>query len=164
MADFFPRDVVHWADEHLHPLRAFSLRTLEMAGITGVLLRLFRVMVLGTSSLFALIAGVIAASVFLCGMLTWNVSNYPLRHWPVRVLAFATIEIAAELGMSTLLIGISQERIGSRLATWSDWWPLAGNTLYERVFLLGLYAMALALAVKLVRRSADKRTTPSLRT
>ena len=49
MAGFFPRDVVHWADEHLHPLRAFSLRTIELAGLTGVIVRVFRALVLGAT-------------------------------------------------------------------------------------------------------------------
>ena len=164
MAGFFPRDVVQWTDEHLHPLRAFSLRTLEIAGITGVIVRLVRVFVLGASGLAALILGVIAVAIFLCAMLTWHLGNFPLRQWPVRVTTFALVEVAAELGMSTLLIVFQYERIGSRIATWADWWPLAGNTIYERIFLLGLYALALALVVKLVRRTAERRGAQTLRT
>jgi hypothetical protein len=164
MAGFFPRDVVHWADEHLHPLRAFSLRTIELAGLTGVLLRLFRAVVLGTSGLFVLVTGVVAGVIFLCGMLTWHLGNYPLRHWPMRLMGFAIVEITAELGMSTLLIAFGRERYGSGIATWIDWWPMAGNTAVGRIVVLGLYALVLAGTVKLVRRMVDKREATAVRT
>ena len=41
MSRYFPRDVIHWGEEQLHPLRAFAVRTLEPAGITGLVLRLY---------------------------------------------------------------------------------------------------------------------------
>jgi len=158
MAGFFPRDVVHWADEHLHPLRAFSLRTIELAGLTGVFLRLFRAVLYGTTGGFAFIAGMIFAVVFFCGMLTWHLGNYPLRHWPMRVMGFTFVEVTAELGMSSLLIAFNRERYGSRLATWEDWWSMAGNTAAGRILVIVLYALVLAVVVKLVRRTLDRRT------
>jgi hypothetical protein len=164
MAGFFPRDVVHWADEHLHPLRAFSLRTIELAGITGVLVRVMRAIVLGSTGTLALVSGVAAIAVFLCGMLAWHLGNYPLRRWPMRVTAFVIVEVTAELGMSTLLIAFNRERFGSRLATWSDWWPMAGNTAYHRILLLGFFALILAASVRLVRRMVDKREAQAIRT
>ena len=42
MSRFFPKDAIQWGEERLHPLRAFAIRTVEPAGITGVLLRLWR--------------------------------------------------------------------------------------------------------------------------
>lgn len=159
MAGFFPRDVVQWTDERLHPLRAFSLRTIELAGLTGVLLRVFRALVLGATGWFVFVSGVVAAVIFLCAMLTWHLGNYPLRHWPMRVMGFAVVEVTAELGMSTLLIAFHQERYGSRLATWMDWWPMAGNTAVGRFVVIGIYALILAGAVKLVRRMMDRRST-----
>lgn len=157
MASFFPLDVVDWADKQLHPLRAFSLRTIELAGLTGVLLRLFRALLLGTSGLWLLVVGVAFLVMLLCGALTWHLANFPPRHWPARTLGFAAVEIAAELGMSTLLIVAGMERYGSRLATWADWWPLATNTLLGRGFVIAVYALALAGAVKLVRRAVARR-------
>ena len=164
MAGFFPRDVVQWADEHLHPLRAFSLRTIEFAGITGVLLRVFRALVHGATDWLALAAGVAVGLIFLLGMLTWHLGNYPLRHWPARVMAFSIVEVVAELGMSSLLIAFGHERFGSRVATWADWWPMAGNTAAGRVIPLAVYALLLAGSVKLVRRMIDKRSTPVVET
>lgn len=160
MSRFFPRDVIHWGEERLHPLRAFAVRTLEPAGITGLVLRLYRALVLGTAASAGLVVFVSALTVgvlFLCGMLTWHLGNFPIRRWPLRVLAFIVIEVAAELGVSSLLIAFHRERFGSRVATWGDWWPMAGQTLIERALILILFAAVLAASVQLVRRVFDKR-------
>lgn len=160
MSRFFPRDVIHWGEEQLHPLRAFAVRTLEPAGITGMLLRLYRALVLGataTTSWILFVGGLTLGVVFLCGMLTWHLGNFPVKRWPLRVLAFIIIEVAAELGVSTLLIAAHTERYGARVATWSDWWPMAGQTLFERGLVLVLFALVLAASVQLVRRTLDKR-------
>ncbi len=161
MAGFFPQDVIDWAGEHLHPLRAFSLRTIELAGLTGVVLRLVRALVLSGSGLFALVVGVAVVVVFLCGMLTWHLANYPLRHWPIRAAGFAIVEIVAELGVSTLLIAFGVERYGSQIASWIDWWPLAGNTVVGRILVVGIYVLILAGTVRLVRRMLNNRTGSS---
>ncbi len=50
MSTFFPRDVIHWGEEKLHPLRAFAVRTLEPAGITGLVLRAYRALLLGATA------------------------------------------------------------------------------------------------------------------
>jgi len=163
MTRFFPRDVIHWGEEQLHPLRAFAVRTLEPAGITGILLRLYRVLVLGATasvSWIFFIGGLTLGVLFLCGMLTWHLGNFPVKRWPLRVLAFILIEVAAELGVSSLLIAAHTERYGSRVATWSDWWPMAGQTLFERGLTLTLFALVLAASVQIVRRALDKRETP----
>ena len=160
MARFFPRDVVHWGEERLHPLRAFAVRTLEPAGITGLVLRLYRALMLGATAsgnLVAFVGGLVLGLLFLCGMLTWHLGNFPIKRWPLRVMAFIVIEVAAELGVSSLLIAFGRERFGSRLATWADWWPMAGQTLYERGIILVLFSMVLAASVQLVRRTLDKR-------
>ena len=160
MSRFFPRDVIHWGEEQLHPLRAFAVRTLEPAGITGILLRLYRALVLGataTTSWMLFVAGLTLGVVFLCGMLTWHLGNFPVKRWPLRVLAFVVIEVAAELGVSSLLIAAHTERYGARVATWSDWWPMAGQTLFERGLVLTLFALVLAASVQIVRRALDKR-------
>ena len=160
MARFFPRDVVHWGEERLHPLRAFAVRSLEPAGITGLVLRAYRAVVLGasmTSGWVTFIAGLTIGVLFLCGMLTWHLGNYPVRRWPLRALTFAAIEVTAELGVSSLLIGFGKERFGSRVATWGDWWPMAGQTLVERFIVMGLFTLVLATSVQMVRRLLDRR-------
>lgn len=159
MSRFFPREVIHWGEEHLHPLRAFAIRTIEPAGITGIVLRLWRVVLLSTSQWLWFVAGLTAAILFLCGMLTWHLGNYPVRRWPLRVVAFLSVEVAVEFGMSSLLIAFGRERLGSRMAEWSDWWPLAGQTLLQRALVIIPFALVLALVVQLVRRSLDERKT-----
>jgi hypothetical protein len=157
MSRFFPRDVIHWGEERLHPLRAFAIRTVEPAGITGIVLRLWRVVLLGTDNWVLFVAGLTVALLFLCGMLTWHLGNFPIKRWPLRVLAFLVIEVAVELGMSSLLIAAGRERLGSQLATWSDWWPLAAQTLLQRGVVVIPFALVLALVVQLVRRTVDQR-------
>ncbi len=160
MARFFPRDVVHWGEERLHPLRAFAVRSVEPAGITGLVMRAFRALVLGATvgaDWVTFVLGLTVGVLFLCGMLTWHLGNYPVKRWPLRALAFVLIEVTAELGMSSLLIGFGRERFGSRVATWGDWWPMAGQTLVERFVVLAIFTLVLAASVQLVRRVLDKR-------
>ncbi len=136
-------------------LRVFSRSTLELAGITGVLLRLYRAVVLSGDA-FAnwpmFIAGLVAGVVFVCAVLTWYLSNFTFRRWPARVAAFVGVEVAAEFGMSSVLIAVGREPIGSAMATWADWWPLAGQTLLERGLVMGGYAALLAGAMWVVTR------------
>ena len=160
MARFFPRDVIHWGEERLHPLRAFAVRSIEPAGITGLVLRAYRALVLGatmTTGWVTFVIGLTVGVLFLCGMLTWHLGNYPVKRWAPRAFAFAIIEVTAELGMSSLLIGFGKERFGSRVATWGDWWPMAGQTLVERFIVLGVFTLVLAASVQVVRRVLDKR-------
>ena len=160
MSRFFPRDVIHWGEERLHPLRAFAVRSLEPAGITGLILRAYRALVLGatvSAGWVAFVGGLTVGALFLCGMLTWHLGNFPVRRWPWRVVAFIVIEVAAELGMSSLLIAFHRERFGARVATWGDWWPMAAQTLIERSVILVLFVLALAASVQIVRRALDKR-------
>lgn len=160
MSRFFPRDVIHWGEERLHPLRAFAIRTIEPAGITGIVLRLWRMVLLGTDQWLMFVVGLTVAILFLCGMLTWHLGNFPVRRWPLRVLAFWLVEVTVELGMSSLLIAFGRERFGSQLATWSDWWPLAAQTLLQRGVIVVPFALILALVVQLVRRTIDQRVDP----
>ncbi len=160
MSRFFPRDVIHWREQRLHPLRAFSLSTLELAGITGVVLRLFRVAAMSASTVM-FVLGIVVAVLFLCGMLTWHLGNFPLRRWPLRAAWFTLIEATTELGMSSLLIAFKREPLGTRLAGWHDWWSLAGQTLVERSVIVLLYTLVLAASVQIVRRIIDKKRIAS---
>jgi hypothetical protein len=135
--------------------RAFSRRTLEIAGLAGVTLRLYRAAVLSldvTQDWAVFVGALVGGVVFLCAALTWYLSNFPLRRWPTRVAAFVGIEVAAEFGMSSVLIALHREPLGSGTATWADWWGLAGQTLLERGMVLGGYAGLLAAATWLVTR------------
>ena len=161
MSRFFPKDVIHWGEERLHPLRAFAIRTVEPAGITGVVLRAWRAALLASANWMLFVGGLVVGVLFLCGMLTWHLGNFPVRRWPLRVVAFFVIEVVVELGTSTLLIAVGRERFGSRAATWDDWWAMAGQTFWQRGIVLVLFALVLAGVVQLVRRAIDQRVSPS---
>jgi hypothetical protein len=157
MSRLFPKDVIHWGEERLHPLRAFAIRTVEPAGITGVLLRLWRAALLASSNWVLFVGGLVVGVLFLCAMLTWHLGNFPVKRWPPRVVLFLVIEVFAEMGTSSLLIVFSRERVGSRVAAWADWWPMAGQTLLERTLVLVVFTFVLGASVQLVRRAMERR-------
>ncbi|MEP6763446.1 MAG: hypothetical protein ABJB66_03995 [Gemmatimonadaceae bacterium] len=160
MSRFFPREVIQWRDQRLHPLRAFSLRTLELAGITGVVMRVFRAIVFTESmsqNVVVLVFGVVVGVLFFCGMLTWHLGNFPLRRWPLRATAFWIIEGVAELGTSSLLIALKHEPLGAGLAVWHDWWSLAGQTLVTHALIVLIYSLILAACVQIVRKMLDRK-------
>jgi hypothetical protein len=159
MTRFFPRDVIHWGEETLHPLRAFAIRSIEPAGITGLVLRVWRAIVLGSGSWLFFVSGLTLGVLFLCGMLTWHLGNYPVKRWPVRALAFFLIECAVEMGMSSVLIVFGRERYGSQMAVWGDWWPMAAQTLWQRGLTIAIFALVLAMVVQMVRKAVDRRST-----
>ena len=161
MSRFFPKDVIHWGEERLHPLRAFAIRTVEPAGITGVLLRLGRAALLASTNWMLFVGGLVAGVLFLCGMLTWHLGNFPVKRWPPRVALFLIVEVFAELGTSSLLIAFSRERVGSRVAAWAAWWPMAGQTLVERTLVLAVFALVLGGTVQMVRRAMEPREAPT---
>ncbi|PHX64626.1 MAG: hypothetical protein CK550_08930 [Gemmatimonadetes bacterium] len=157
MRRFFPKDVIQWGEERLHPLRAFAIRTVEPAGITGVVLRLWRAALLASTNWMLFVGGLVGGVLFLCGMLTWHLGNFPVKRWPPRVALFLVIEVFAEMGTSSLLIAVSRERVGSRVAIWADWWPMAGQTFIERTIVLVVFALVLGGTVQLVRRAMEPR-------
>ncbi len=139
-------------------LRAISRSTLELAGVTGIVVRLYRAAILTLESMSSwpvFLGALLAAVVFVCAVLTWHLSNFPLKAWPSRVALFVAIEVVAEFGMSSVLIAIGREPLGTGIATWADWWPLAGQTLLERALVLGGYAGLLAVAMWVVTRKRD---------
>ncbi len=157
MTRFFPREAVSWGEERLHPLRAFGLRTLEPAGLAGIVLRLWRVALLNTDQWPLFVAGLTVAVLLLCGVVTWHLGNYPVRRWPMRTLLFLLVEVFAELGTSSVLIVFGLERLGSGTAVWSDWWSLAAQTVVQRALVVLPFVLVLAFAVQMVRRSLDRR-------
>jgi hypothetical protein len=152
MTRFIPHDVIHWGEEQLHPLRAFAIRAIEPAGITGLALRVWRATILATTSPWQFIVGLLVGVLFFLGMLTWHLGNFPVRRWAPRVLVFVLVESIAELGISSVLIVMHMERLGSRAAVWHDWWPMAGHTLVERSVVAAGYALILGVAVQVARR------------
>ena len=155
MSNYFPRQTVVWKLQETPGFRRLTLSLLEMALVTGVLLRVYRAFVLantpGDNWLYVAVLYAIGV-LFLCGMATLHLANYPVRHWLWRAPAFVGLVVAAEMAVSALLIALHRERRGSSSATFADWPAMAANTLVIRFVLVASFALVLAAVVQLVRR------------
>ena len=164
-APLFPRDTTTWHAIELPAWRALTLSTIEMGVLTGVVVRAFRALVLahgagadGSPGLVYLAATFGIGALVLCGMLTLHLSNFPVRRWPWRVLAFALVEVAAEVGASALLIAAGREPLGtSGRAHWHDLASVAMGTLVVRLLTFAVFAAVLAAVVQLVRVTLARR-------
>jgi hypothetical protein len=160
MTRFFPHHTVEWKIEEPPALRRFSLSLVEMAVATGVLLRLYRAVALtngAADSLAWLAVSFVLAGVFLFGMATLHLGNYPLRQWLWRAPAFAVVEAIAESAASAALILMRREPVGSTRAAWSDWPSIATSLLAWRLVWIVAFALLLALIVRIVRQRMARR-------
>jgi hypothetical protein len=155
MPGFFPRHSVEFRIEEPAAFRRLTLSLVEMALITGIIVRLSRALALtvGSTSWIYLgsVFGLIA--IFLLGMATAHLANYPLHQWVWRAPAFAGLEVLAEMATSVFLIWAGREADGAVRAGWGDWPSMAANALLLRGLTISLWALALAGAVVLVRRT-----------
>lgn len=163
MPSFFPRHTTEFRLEEPAAFRQLSFSLVEMALVTGVVLRLVRVLALGhASSSWWFVGGAYAVAIFvLVGMATAHLANYPIRQWSWRAPAFAVLETAAEAITSAALITVGRERLGTARATWHDWPAMVTATLAWRLVVIALWTLLLAAAVTLVRRvvAARRRRT-----
>ena len=155
MANFFPRHTVELHFEEPRAFRRFSFSLVEMALVTGVLVRLYRVVILTHgSNNWLYLAGVSAVGlIFLLGMLTAHLANYPLRQYLWRAPLFALVEVVAEMATSALLIWVGREANGTVRAHWDDWLGMGVNALFIRGLAIVLWAAILAGVVSLVHRA-----------
>ena len=134
--------------------RRFSQSLVETALVTGVLIRLYRAVVLTQTSggwaYWVFAAGV--GSVLLFAMVTAHLANFPIRRWLWRAPVFAALAVAAEMATSLLLIAAGREPVGSVRADWSNWPSMAANTLLYRGLAICAWAALLALAVTIAKR------------
>jgi hypothetical protein len=155
VATFFPKQTVHWHFEEPTMVRRFSLSLAEMAVLTGIVLRLYRAVVLpyGPTSWLYLGGALVLGILLLCAMTTAHLANFTVKRWLWRAPVFALVEVAAESATSLLLIWFGREPRGSARAEWSDWLPMAADTLWTRELVVCLWALFLAGAVFIVRRT-----------
>lgn len=155
MPTFFPRQTLEIRLEEPKAFRKFSFSLLEMAIVTGVLLRVYRLFALthGSDNWFYIGAAFAIGFALLFGMLTAHLANYPLHQYAWRALAFAGIEVAAEMAVSAILIAVGHERNGSAAAHWSDWGAMALGTLWRRGIAIVLWTSILAGVIAIVRRT-----------
>ncbi len=159
MAEYFPRQTLSWKVEEPPAFRRLTLSLVEMALLTGVVVRLYRSLVLSYSADSWLYAGATAAfgALILFGMLAIHLANFPIRHWLWRAPAFAVAEVAAEMLTSLALIALHREPIGTARASMSDWLPMATDTLLLRLVAIALFALVLAGVVQTVRYALIRR-------
>lgn len=153
VSDFFPLRTATMRIEEPKAFRRFSLSLVEMALITGVLVRVYRSLVLthGSSS-FAYVVGTMAiALVFVIGMATAHLANYPLHHWVWRAPAFAALEVAGEMATSLFLIWLGREPNGTVRAQFDDWPSMTTRALLYRGLVVMLWSLVLAGIVHVVR-------------
>lgn len=155
MPTFFPRHTVEFHIEEPKAFRRFSYSLVEMAIVTGVLWRIYRVVALthGTNNWLYVFGVVAIAAIFLIGMVTAHLANYPLHQYLWRAVAFAGIEILSEMATSALLIALGREANGSVRAHWDDWPGMALNALLLRGLIFIGWGLILAGVVKLVQRA-----------
>ena len=155
MPSFFPRNTVELKLQEPAAFRRFSFSLVEMAVVTGVLVRIYRLVILTHgSNNWLYLSGVFALGiVFVLGMLTAHLANYPLHQYFWRGPLFALIEVTAEMATSALLIAVGREPNGTVRAHWDDWLGMSLNALLYRGLGLVLWGLILAGVVQLVRRT-----------
>jgi hypothetical protein len=159
MPSFFPRHTIDIRIEEPAAFRRLSFSLVEMALVTGAVIRLFRVLVLtyGASGWLWVVSSVALGVFLLVGMATAHLANYPVRQWAWRAPAFGALEGIAEMLVSALLVALGREPLGTGRAGWGDWPGMASETIAWRIGVVVLWSLLLAGVVTLVRRVVATR-------
>lgn len=155
MPTFFPRRTIEIRTGEPNAFRTFSFSLAEMAIVTGVLLRFFRMFALTHgSNNWLYLGGVVAVAMsFLLGMLTMHLANFPLHQYFWRAPTFALIEVAAEMAASAVLIWLGLEPNGTVRAHWGDWPGMGLDALLVRGLPVVIWGAVLAGVVQILRRT-----------
>jgi hypothetical protein len=155
MPSYFPRQTTEFRLEEPKAFRRFSFSLIEMALVTGVLLRIYRLLALthGSNSWIYIIAAIAVAVIFVLGMETAHLANYPLHQYMWRAPAFAALEVAAEMATSALLIWLGREANGTVRAHWDDWASMGLHALLYRGLAIIVWGLILAGVISLVHRA-----------
>jgi hypothetical protein len=129
----------------------------ELALITGVVIRLFRAVVLTHGNVTT---SYLAAALHL--------GRFPIREWPWRAPLFAIFETTGEMAVSLVLIWLHREPWGTARAEFMDWQAMATGVLFWRVLGVSIWALLLGLTVSFIRgrvlketgRDVDPKTLP----
>src|SRR3982751_2876644 len=118
---------------------------LELALITGVVIRLFRAVVLthGDVTTTYLAAALVLGTLILLGMATMHLGRFPIREWPWRAPLFAIFETTGEMVVSLVLISLHREPWGTARAEFMDWQPMATAVPFWRVIAVCVWALLL---------------------
>ncbi len=159
-----------WDIEEPAALTRIARSPVELALITGVIIRLFRAVVLthGSATSSYLGASLVLGTLFLLGMATLHLGRFPLREWPWRAPLFAVFETAGEMLVSLVLISLHREPWGTARAEFVDWQAMATGVVFWRVLGVSVWALLLGLTVSFIRgrvlketgREVDPKTLP----
>jgi hypothetical protein len=132
----------------------------ELALITGIVIRLFRAVVLthGNATTSYLGAALVLGSLFLLGMATLHLGRFPVREWPWRAPLFAVFETAGEMIVSLVLIALHREPWGTARAEFVDWQAMATGVVFWRVLGVSVWALLLGVTVSFIRGRVLKET------
>ena len=155
MATFFPQHSVEWKLEEPRAFRRLSLSLIEMALLTGVVLRLLRALTFthGRASWLFYGAAFVVGLLILLGMTTAYLANWTLRSWLWRAPLFALVEVAGEMATSLLLIAFGREPEGAVRAEFHDWPSMALRAFLQSEVSICVWAALLAGVIVFVRRS-----------
>ncbi len=155
MSQFFPRKTTEIRIREPRAFRRLSYSLIEMALVTGVVVRTYRLLILthGANNWLYLGATFAVGAIFFLGMVTAHLANFPLHQYMWRAPAFAGVEVAAEMVTSALLIAIGHEANGTVRAHWDDWIGMSLNALLIRGIAIIVWSAILAGSVQLVRRT-----------
>lgn len=154
MRGFFPIQTGNWRAVEAPPLRRISASLAEMAVITGVLLHVYRAVVLSRADAGGWVfagASLAFGLVLLCGMATLHLGNYTIRTWAWRAPVFALFEAATESAVALALIAVQLEPMGSSRATWADWPAISARVFFFRLLAVCVFALLLASVLQVVR-------------
>ena len=155
MPSFFPRQTIEWRLEEPPAFRRLSLSLLELALLTGVVLRVMRALTftLGRASWLYYGLAFVIGTLLLIGMTTAHLANFPVRAWVWRAPLFALVEVIGEMSTSVLLIALGHEPEGTVRAEFHDWPSMALRALLQSELSICAWALLLAAAIAFVRRS-----------
>jgi len=155
MSTFFPRHSVEWRLEEPAAFRRLSISLVEMALLTGIVLRLLRALTFthGRASWLFYGAALVVGLLVLLGMTTAYLANWTLKSWLWRAPLFALVEVAGEMATSLLLIALRREPEGAVRAEFHDWPSMALRAFLQSELSICLWAALLAGVILFVRRS-----------
>lgn len=155
MPQYFPRQSIEMRIQEPKAFRRLSYSLVEMAIVTGIVVRAYRLVILthGANNWLYLGATFAIGAVFFLGMVTAHLANFPLHQYLWRAPAFVGIEVAAEMATSALLIAIGREANGTVRAHWDDWIGMGLNALLFRGVAVLVWSGILAAVVSIVRRT-----------
>lgn len=143
-----------WDLDEPESFKRIARSPVELAAITGVLIRLFRALILthGPVDSWAYLSASLAlGAIFLFTMATFHLGRFPVKDWPWRAALFAIVETAAEMGTSLALIAMHKEPWGTVRAEYIDWQAMARGALFWRLVTVTLFALLLGGTMHLVR-------------